>query len=119
MGARRDFLNRALLDQRRSVYRGAIQPGCEQRWRIFAVAAYGVAICEQGVRVWKGHSWYRAYIIFIQKRISLKFDYVVIFLTTYTLSEIYGCKLPYKEKLNASFHVHSMTYNIVSVNVGW
>jgi len=28
MGARRDFLNQALFDQRRSVYRGTIQPGC-------------------------------------------------------------------------------------------
>jgi len=39
MGARRDFSNQALLDQRRSVYRGTI----------FAVAAYGAAMCEQGV----------------------------------------------------------------------
>jgi len=39
MGARPDILNRALLDQRRSIYRGTIQPGCEQRWRM----------CEQGV----------------------------------------------------------------------
>jgi len=28
MGARRDFLNQALLDRHRSVYRGTIQPGC-------------------------------------------------------------------------------------------
>jgi len=28
MGARRDFLNQALLDQCSSVYRGTIQPGC-------------------------------------------------------------------------------------------
>jgi len=28
MGARRDFLNQALLDRRRSVYRGTIQPRC-------------------------------------------------------------------------------------------
>jgi len=28
MGACRDFLYQALLDQRRSVYRGTIQPGC-------------------------------------------------------------------------------------------
>jgi len=28
IGARRDFFNQALLDQRRSVYRGTIQPGC-------------------------------------------------------------------------------------------
>jgi len=28
MGARRDFLNQALLDQRRIVYRGTIQPEC-------------------------------------------------------------------------------------------
>jgi len=48
MGARRDFLNQALLDQHRSVYQGTIQPGCYQRWRIFAVAAYGAAMCEQG-----------------------------------------------------------------------
>jgi len=51
MGARRDFLNQALLDQRRSVYRGMLQPGCYQRWQIFAGAAYGAAMCEQGVRV--------------------------------------------------------------------
>jgi len=28
MGARRDFLNQALLDRRRNVYRSTIQPGC-------------------------------------------------------------------------------------------
>jgi len=28
MGARRDFLNQALLDQRRNVYQSTIQPGC-------------------------------------------------------------------------------------------
>jgi len=28
MGARRDFLNRALLDRRRNVYQSTIQPGC-------------------------------------------------------------------------------------------
>jgi len=49
MGARRNFLNQALLDRRRSVYRSTIQPGCYQRWRVFAVAAYGAAMCEQGV----------------------------------------------------------------------
>jgi len=42
-------LNQALLNQRRSVYHGTIQPGCYQRWQIFAVAAYGAAMCEQGV----------------------------------------------------------------------
>jgi len=52
MRARRDFLNQALLDQRRSVYRGKIQPGCYQRWRIFAVAAHGAVMCEQGVSIW-------------------------------------------------------------------
>jgi len=41
MGACRDFLNQALLDQRHSVYQDAIQPGCYKRWRIFAVTAYG------------------------------------------------------------------------------
>jgi len=44
------FFNQALLDQRRSVYRGMIQPECYQRRRIFAVAAYGAAMCEQGDR---------------------------------------------------------------------
>jgi len=28
MGAHGDFLNQALLDRRRSVYQGTIQPGC-------------------------------------------------------------------------------------------
>jgi len=37
MGARRDFLNQALLDQRRSVYRGTIQPECYQKWWTFAL----------------------------------------------------------------------------------
>jgi len=44
MGARRDFLNQALLDQRRSVYRGTIQPNMAD-------------ICCCGVRcgnVWTG-----------------------------------------------------------------
>jgi len=49
MGARRDLLNQALLDQRRSSYWGTIQPGCYQRWRTFVVTAYGTAMGEQGV----------------------------------------------------------------------
>jgi len=49
MGARRDFVNQALLDQRSSVYWGTIQPGCYQRWPIFAGPAYGAAMSEQGV----------------------------------------------------------------------
>jgi len=48
MGARRDFLNQALLDQCLSVYRGTIQPRCYQRWQTFAVTAYSAAMCEQG-----------------------------------------------------------------------
>jgi len=49
-------LNQALLDQRHSVYRGTIQLGCSQRWRIFAVTAYGAAMSEQGVRVSQANS---------------------------------------------------------------
>jgi len=55
MGARHDFLNQALLDQHRSVYWGTIQPGCEQRWRIFAVAAYGTATWSPPY--WLGYTW--------------------------------------------------------------
>jgi len=53
MGARRDFLNQALLDQRHSIYRGTTQPGCWQRWRTFAVTVYGTAMCKQGDSVHK------------------------------------------------------------------
>jgi len=42
MRARRDFLNQALLDRRRSVYHVN-----KLIWQIFAVAAYGAAMCEK------------------------------------------------------------------------
>jgi len=47
MRACRDFFNQALLDQRRSLYRGKIQPGCYQKWWIFAVAVIGRRLRQQ------------------------------------------------------------------------
>jgi len=48
MGARRDFLNQALLDQRRNVYQNTIQPGW-LKWLKCAVTACGTVSVNEGL----------------------------------------------------------------------